>query len=239
VQSSLRAGNEELSSPRSSCLAQTKRSTSLSLVPSVGSDVLTLASNSFSAATLSAFASSWSAAAFSSSHLNASMAALAQRELPLRRENGGGDASGVGTFWNAGNAAGLERFGTEHRFGTPLRGVPKLLLPRERLRGLGTFDEPRINCFYNSLALAARESLCTSYLEHGCFVCCNLLDCRCNDVGLSPPAPPCCPSPQLCAADNLMLQHPSNLLRQDEWLGLVPWCEHCSRFRVVRHGGGL
>ena len=114
-----------------------------------------------------------------------------------------------------------------------------LWLPRERLRGLGTFDEPRINCFYNSLALAARGSLCTSYLEHGCFVCCNLLDCRCNDVVLSPPAPPCCPSPQLCAADNPRLQHPSNLSRQDEWLGLVSGCEHRSRFRVVWHGGGL
>ena len=46
-----------------------------------------------------------------------------------RRENGGGLNPVLETLWNGGSAAGLERFGTEHRFGTPLRGVPKLLLP--------------------------------------------------------------------------------------------------------------
>ena len=62
----------------------------------------------------------------------------ANPSLPTQRERGEGVKSGVGTLWNGGSAAGLERFGTEHRFGTPLRGVPtplrgvpKLLLPRE------------------------------------------------------------------------------------------------------------
>ena len=111
-------------------------------------------------------------------------------------------------------------------------------LPSERFRGLGPFAEPRINRFYDSLASAGKESLCSSYLERGCFVCRNLLDCRCDDVDrLSPPVPPCCPSPELCVADC-----DGNLLRKrahDAWLGRVQgqWCDHREAFRLGPRGG--
>lgn len=112
-------------------------------------------------------------------------------------------------------------------------------LPSERLRGLGPFAEPRINRFYDSLASAGEESLCSSYLERGCFVCRNLLDCRCDDVDrLSPPVPPCCPSPELCAADCYEGTGLRNIAH-DQWLGSVQgqWCDHRQAFRNGPRGG--
>ena len=105
-----------------------------------------------------------------------------------------------------------------------------LWLPAQLLQGLRPFSEPRISVdnFYYSLSPADKER----HLERGCFLCRNLLDCRCCHLTLSPPPPPCCPSPQLCAADN-----GGRKVYKDLWLGRVPWCSHRANFRARRERG--
>ena len=113
-----------------------------------------------------------------------------------------------------------------------------LWLPAARLEELGPFDEPYLDnngvsggVRFATLAPAEKET----YLERGCFLCGNqLFDCWCGAVRLSPPAPPCCPSPLLCAADG---GRQCGTSKQDEWLGPVPWCTHRSCFRARRRGG--